>query len=96
MHTKKKKKAEKVRRWFDMEKEINQRVWGGERQSDMEVELKLEEPSEMGDNASASEDKGDRGAAMTLVERHEPTATPSAAGMVWRCTASFLSQGSVP
>ena len=29
----------------------------------------------MGDDASASEDEGDRGAIVTLVERHEPAAT---------------------
>ena len=32
---------------------------GGESRSDMEVELESEEPTEMGGNASASEDEGD-------------------------------------
>jgi hypothetical protein len=40
----------------------------------VEVELESEEPTEMGDDTSASEDKGDRGAAMTSVEHHEPIA----------------------
>ena len=54
---KKKKKAEKARRRFDKEKEINRWVrGGGERQSDVEVELEVEEPMEMGDDTSASED----------------------------------------
>ena len=34
----------------------------------MEAELESEEPMEMGDDVSASEDEGDRGATMTLVE----------------------------
>ena len=59
----KKKKAEKVRRRFDKEKEINRRVWGGESRSDVEVELESEESMEMGDDMSASEDERDRGAA---------------------------------
>ena len=42
----------------------------------MEVELESEEPTEMGDDASASEDEGDRGVAVTLVEHREPMATP--------------------
>ena len=42
----------------------------------MEAELELEEPVEMGDDASSSEDEGDRGTAMTLVERCEPAAMP--------------------
>ena len=41
----------------------------------MEAELESEEPIEMGDDVSSSEDEGDRGTAMTLVERHEPVAT---------------------
>ena len=76
MLAKKKKKADKVQRRFDKEKEINRQVWGGESQNDMEVELELEEPMKMGDDVSASEDEGGRGAAMTLVERCKPTATP--------------------
>ena len=42
----------------------------------MEAELESEEPMKMGDDVSASEDEGDRGAAVTLVECHEPTAVP--------------------
>ena len=37
----------------------------------MEAELESEEPTEMGDDTSASEDKEVRGAIMTLVEHHE-------------------------
>ena len=40
----------------------------------MEAELELEEPTEMVDDASSSEDEGDRGTAVTLVERREPMA----------------------
>ena len=40
----------------------------------MEAELKLDEPTEMGGDASASEDEGDRGTVLTLVEHHEPVA----------------------
>ena len=76
MLAKKKKKAKKVQRRFNKEKEINCWVWGGESQSNIEAELELEEPTKMGDDTSVSEDEGDRGAAMTLVERHEPTAVP--------------------
>ena len=41
----------------------------------MEVELESEEPTEMGDDTSASEDKGVRGAVVSSLERHEPVAT---------------------
>lgn len=41
----------------------------------MEAELELEEPMEMGDDASSLEDKKYRGVAMTLVEHHKPMAT---------------------
>ena len=73
---KKKKKTEKAQRSFDKEKAINRRVRGGESQSDMEVELESEEPMEMGDDMSSSEDKEDRGVAVSLVERRKPTAVP--------------------
>ena len=46
----------------------------------MEAELELEEPMKMGDDMSALEDEGDRGAAMTLVERCEPAAMPVGGG----------------
>ena len=45
----------------------------GKSRSDVEVELKSEEPMKMGGNASASEDEGDRGAVVTSVEHYEPT-----------------------
>ena len=65
---KKKKKAEKARRRFDKEKEINRWVHGGENRSNVEVELELKEPTKMGDDASSSEDEVDRGIDVTLVE----------------------------
>ena len=69
----KKKEGKKARRRFEKEKEISRWVRGGESRSDMEAELESEEPMEMGGNASASEDEGDRGAVMTSMEHHEPT-----------------------
>ena len=44
----------------------------GESRSDMEAELESEEPIEMGDDMSASEDEGDMSATVTSVEHHEP------------------------
>ncbi|XP_066365343.1 filament-like plant protein 1 [Miscanthus floridulus] len=41
----------------------------------MEAELELEEPMEMGGDASTSKDEGDRGIIMASVENHEPTVT---------------------
>ena len=46
----------------------------------MEAELESKEPTETGDDASSSEDEGDRGAAMTLVEHHEPMVAPISGG----------------
>ena len=46
----------------------------------MEAELESEEPTEMGDDASALEDEGDRGTTMTLVECREPVAAPVGGG----------------
>ena len=77
---KKKKKAEKAQRRFDKEKEINRRVRGGESRIDVEAELESEEPTKMGDDASASEDEGDKGIALTLVNRREPMASPVGGG----------------
>ena len=45
----------------------------------MEAELKSEEPMKMGDDTSALEDEGVRGAIVTSVEHHEP-ATASVGG----------------
>ena len=39
----------------------------------MEVELESKEPMEMGGDMSTSEEEGDRGIVVTLVEHHEPT-----------------------
>ena len=71
---KKKKKAEKVRRRFDKEKEINRWVRGGESRSDVEAELESEEPTEMGGDMSTSEDDRDRGITVTSVECRAPVA----------------------
>ena len=46
-----------------------------ENQSNMEAELESEEPMEMGGDVSTSEDDGDRGVIVTLVERRAPTAS---------------------
>ena len=70
----KKKKIEKAWRRFDKEKEINQRVRGGKRRSDVEAELESVEPTEMGDDVSSLEDEEDRGIVVTLVQRREPVA----------------------
>ncbi|XP_066365364.1 uncharacterized protein [Miscanthus floridulus] len=51
---------------FDKEKEINQRVHGGESRSDMEAELESVEPMEMGDDTSSSEDEEDRTETLTF------------------------------
>ena len=45
---------------------------GGESRSDMEAKLESKENTEMGGNMSASEDEGDRGTVVTLVECYEP------------------------
>ena len=46
----------------------------------MEAELESEEPMEMGGDASTSEDNGDRGVVVTLVECHAPAALTSSGG----------------
>ena len=55
-------------------------MWAGESQSDMEAEPESEEPTEMGGDASTSEDEGDRGIIATSVERRVPMATPVSGG----------------
>ena len=37
--------------------EIARRVWAGENRSDIEVELELEDPTEMGDDMISSKDE---------------------------------------
>ena len=66
----KKKKAKKAWKRLEKEKEITRQVQAGESWSDVEAELVLEEPIEMGGDTSASE-----GAIMTSTEHHEPVAT---------------------
>lgn len=46
----------------------------------MEAELESKEPMEMGDDASALEDEGDRGAVVTSVEHREPVAASIGGG----------------
>ena len=53
----KKKKAEKARRKHDKEMEIARRVRAGENRSDVESELELMDPTEMGDDVISSEDE---------------------------------------
>jgi hypothetical protein len=55
---KKKKRVEKARRKHQKEQDITMRVWARENRSDIEAELKLEEPMEAGDDVSSSEDGG--------------------------------------
>ena len=80
MLIKKKKRAKKARRRFDKEKEISQWVRRDESQSDMEADLESEESTEMGGDASASEDERDRGTVVTLAEHHGPVTTPIGGG----------------
>jgi len=42
----------------------------------VEEELESEDPMESGNEAGSSEDEGDEGAAVTLVERRAPAAAP--------------------
>ena len=77
---KKKKRAEKAQRRQAKEKEIARRVRASENRSDMDADLELEEPIEMGGNTSTSKDDGDRGVIMTLVERCMPAADPIGGG----------------
>ena len=49
-------------------------MWACENQSDVEAELKSKEPTEMGGDASTSEDDKDWGVVVTLLEHHEPAA----------------------
>lgn len=77
---KKKKKTKKARRRFEKEKEISRRIQGGESWSNVEVKLESEESMKMGGDASASEDKGDRGAIVTSVEHCEPMAASVGSG----------------
>ena len=55
-------------------------MWVNENQSDVEAELELEEPTEMGGDASTSEDDRDRGVIMALVECCSPTAVSIGGG----------------
>ena len=73
---KRKKKTKKVRGRFEKEKEINHWLHGGERREEVEEELKSEDPMDSGDDAGSSEDEGDKGAAMTFMERRAPVAAP--------------------
>ena len=56
----------------------------------MEAELESKEPIEMGDDISASEDEGIRGAVVTSVEHREPTAASVGGGR------DVVTRGDVP
>ena len=71
---KKKKRAEKAQRRYEKEKEIARWVWAEENRSDVEAELESKEPTELGGDASSSEDGG-RSVVVTSAERREPMAT---------------------
>ena len=70
--TKKKRRAEMAQRRHEKEMEITRRVWAGESQSDVEAKLESEEPTEMGGDASSSEDEGGWDVVATSVERRGP------------------------
>ena len=74
MDAKKKKRAKKAQRRHEKDKEIARRVCADENQSGVEAELESEEPTEMGGDASTSEDEGDQGIVTTSMERREPAA----------------------
>ena len=76
----KKKRAEKARRRHEKEKETARWVRAGENRSDVEAELESEEPTEMGGDASTSEDDRDRGVVATSVERRASAAVPISGG----------------
>lgn len=54
----KKKRAEKARRKHVKEMEIARCVWARENKSNIEAELELEDPTEMGDDMISSKDEG--------------------------------------
>ena len=54
----KKKRAEKARRRHQKEQDIARCVWAGENRSDIEAELKSEDPMEMGDDVISSKEEG--------------------------------------
>ena len=54
----KKKRAEKARRRHQKEQDITRCVHAGENRSDVEAELELEDPTEMGDDMISSEEEG--------------------------------------
>ena len=70
----KKKGAKNARRKHVKEMENARWVWAGKNQNDIETELESEEATEMGGDASSSENEGGREVIATSVERHEPTA----------------------
>ena len=55
-------------------------MWAGENQSDVEAELELEEPTEMGGDMSTANYEGDWGIVATSVEHHEPAAASISGG----------------
>ena len=55
-------------------------MWARENRSDVEAELESEDPTEVGGEASTSEDEGDRDAIVTSAEHREPTAESAGSG----------------
>ncbi|XP_066400466.1 uncharacterized protein [Miscanthus floridulus] len=72
--TRKKKKAEVAHRKHKKEKEVARHVKVGERKSDVEAELKSEDPTDV-DNMVFSEEERSREAVVTLAERRILAAT---------------------
>ena len=69
----KKKKAEVAQRKYKKEKEIARRMKAGERKSDIESELELEDPTDV-DDMVFSEEEESLEVVLTSVEHRDPTA----------------------
>ena len=85
MNARKKKKTKEA--WWKHEKEmeITRRVRARENKSGVALELKLEDPIEVGDDASSSKNERAR-EVLTSVVHHEPTAACASSGHeVERC-----------
>jgi len=74
---KKKKKAQEAWRKHEKEKEIARRVKAGENRSDVESKIESEDPIEVGNDMTFSEEEESREVVGTSAERHDPTAVSS-------------------
>ena len=70
----KKNKAEEVRWKHEKEKEIARRMKAGENRSEVESELELEDPTEVGDDMNFFEEEESREVVASSVEHRNPTA----------------------